>query len=477
MSEEGDRLEPADWEDFGDEMHALLEQCIGRMKAARDLPWQPLPAGLGDSLKLEPSETGSGTAATFRHLTEDIMPYATGNTHPAFFGWVHGTGLPVSVGAELVAATMNSNCGGRDHGAMKVEQAVLDWLLKLAGFGSDASAILTSGTSQATILALSAARTRLFGKEIRKTGIQSLPEIAVYLCKGTHSCIAKALEVMGHGTDALTFVETNEALQMDMAALKAAVERDRANGRVPLAVIGTAGAVDTGVFDPIDDLAAFCNEAGIWLHVDAAFGFWTRLADQPWRDLCRGIEKANSIACDFHKWMSVPYDCGACMIYDRELHLQTFSSRPSYLEHQEAGLGGGGTWYCDLGLELSRGFRALKVWTAVKAIGMDAFGNAISDNCRQAGLMAELVEKSDVLQLAHPVTSNVCCFYPEKGDPNEIAARLQLQGSAVFSTTKQKGRSCLRAAIVNHRTTSMDIIRSIEAVEAQVRLEATNTQV
>jgi aromatic-L-amino-acid decarboxylase len=324
---------------------------------------------------------------------------------------------------------------------------------------------LTSGTSQATILALSAARTRLFGTQVRQSGIRSQPQVSVYIRNGTHSCVAQALEAMGHGSDVLRVVAVDEDLQMDVTALKVAVAEDRAAGRLPLAVVGTAGAVNTGAFDPISDLADFCGEENIWLHVDGAFGFWTLLADEPWKHLAEGVNRANSIACDFHKWMSVPYDCGACMIYDRDIHRDAFSSRPSYLASQDSGLAGGDLWFCDYGLELSRGFRALKIWAAIKAIGVDAFGKAITDNCKQAHLMGELVKQSDVLDLVHPVASNLCCFSVRGKDPNKIAAQLQLSGDVVFSTTIIKNIPCLRAAIVNHRTTSEDVRAAIVAVE------------
>ncbi|MEP4769586.1 MAG: pyridoxal-dependent decarboxylase [Roseibium sp.] len=469
MSEEGRHLDPEDWAQFSQEMHDLLDQCLERMQSARDLPWKPNPNDLADRLRLEKAQPASGVKTTFDRMKQDIMPYATGNTHPSFFGWVHGSGLPVSVGADLVASTMNSNCGGRDHGAVEVERAVLDWLLQISGLPESASAILTTGTSQATILAMSAARTRAFGKDVRQTGIQSLPEISVYVRAGTHSCVDKAMAVMGHGTDTLKMVAVDDDLQMDIEDLKKKVAEDRASGRVPLAVVATAGAVNTGVFDPVSAIADFCNNEDIWLHVDGAFGFWTILAEEPWKQLIKGMDRANSIACDFHKWMSVPYDCGACMIYDQDIHHAAFSSRPSYLVSHREGLAGGDLWFCDYGLDLSRGFRALKVWAAIKAIGVDAFGKAISDNCRQARLMGELAERSDVLELVHPVVSNLCCFEVIGKDPNEVAAKLQLSGEVVFSTTTLKGRSCLRAAIVNHRTTSDDIRAAMKVVERIAR--------
>jgi aromatic-L-amino-acid decarboxylase len=469
MTSEGKHLDPENWDSFSRDMHELMDQCLDRMKQARDLPWQPKPDDLAQRLSLKPDATGDATGVgptqSFEHLVKDIMPYATGNTHPKFFGWVHGAGLPVSVGAELVAATMNSNCGGRDHGAIEVESATLDWLLDVSGLPDTASAILTTGTSQATILALTVARNKQFGHQVRQTGIQSLPKVAVYVRRGTHSCIDKALEALGFGSDCLHVVDTDADMRMDIGSLVRAVAEDKAAGRVPLAVIGTAGSVNTGSYDQLGEIADFCADQGIWFHVDAAFGFWAKLADEPWKQLVNGMERANSISCDFHKWMSVPYDCGACMIYDRKLHFDTFTSRPNYLEQQDEGLGGGDLWFCDYGLELSRGFRALKVWTAIKSIGTEAFAASITDNCKQAALMGALVDASDVLELSFPVSSNVCCFYITDGDVNKIAAELQIKGDVVFSTSIIHGRPCLRAALVNHRTTSDDIRQSIIAVE------------
>jgi len=200
MTKEGHRLDPADWDAFGQDMHALLDTCLDRMQMARELPWREKPAEMG----VELDGTATPTADVFDQITQTIMPYATGNTHSAFFGWVHGTGLPIGVGAELIAATMNSNCGGRDHGAADVEREVIKWLTRTAGMPTDAFGILTTGTSQATILALCAARVRAFGLDVRRKGIRDLPESRVYMAKGAHSCVAKALEIMGHGSNCVS---------------------------------------------------------------------------------------------------------------------------------------------------------------------------------------------------------------------------------------------------------------------------------
>ncbi|HGG05195.1 MAG TPA: amino acid decarboxylase, partial [Aliiroseovarius sp.] len=321
----------------------------------------------------------------------------------------------------------------------------------------------TSGTSQATILALNAARFQLFGGQVRRDGITGLPPVAVYAAAGAHTCIGQALEVMGHGAAALRQVPAGPD-GMDVAALSEMLAQDQARGIVPLAIVATAGSVNTGVFDAIDDIADICAAQGIWLHVDAAFGFWTLLADAPWAGLAAGMGRAQSVALDFHKWVGVPYAAGACLVRDREVLRATFVARPDYLS-QGAGLAGGEPWFTDYGVELSRGFAALKVWAVVKTAGTDALGAAISDNCRQAALMGRLVEAAPKLRLAHEVVSNICCFEPLGAEASAIAARLQIQGQAVFSTTRIDGVTCLRAAIVNHRSTADDIRAAIRAVE------------
>lgn len=516
VSAEGHRLEPDNWDDFGQDMHVLLDTCVQRMKRARESPWQPKPADFAKRMKLTPRDIAAGQSAAtvFGRLTEEIMPYATGNTHSRFWGWVHGTGLPVAVGAELVAATMNSNCGGRDHASVEVERAVIEWLVglcELQGCLPRAHAldysfgVLVSGTSQATILALNCARTRLYGVDFRKSGIAHRPPARVYAVQGAHSCVGRALEVLGHGSAALHGVPASHG-QLSLPALQRAVQEDREKGYEALAVVATAGTVNLGEFDDFVAISRFCAKESIWLHIDAAFGFWLLLSqNNSYSELVRGIGGACSIALDFHKWMGIPYDCGAFLCYSESIHKSAFSSRPAYLQsapsasdaaastsaaaaaspRSSAGLAGGDLWMCDYTLELSRGFKALKVWASLQAVGTDTFGQVITDNCLQAAYMGELVEKSELLVLVRPVTSNICCFglatadKSEKKDcdgdvakitltPSAIATRLQVSGDAVFSTTIIDGEECLRAAIVNQRTTRRDIDDAVQAVETCV---------
>ena len=462
MSRPGHRLEPEDWPGFRDEVHRLLDHCLDRLQSARELPWRPPPEDMPERV-----EIGGDDTPTIRRMVEEIMPYATGNTHPRFFGWVHGSGLPIGVAAEMVAATMNSNLGGRNHGAVEVERAVIRWVRSVAEMPDEAFGILTTGTSQATLLALATARTARFGADIRREGVAALPAIRVYASSDAHSCVVKALETLGHGSASLRKIAPDPRGAIRLNALAEAVAEDRAAGFVPLAVVGTAGSVNLGSFDPIDDLATFCASEWMWLHVDAAFGFWTLLAGNPWNALPKGIERADSLAADFHKWVGAPYDCGICLARDGKLLRAAFSERPDYLARGEA-LAGGEPWFCDYGIDLSRGFRALKVWAAVCHHGSDALGAAVADNCRQASMMGLLVEGSELLELARPVVSNICVMHPRAGRAPDISAALQRNGDAVFSTTKVDGKDCLRAALTNHRTTDEDILETVAALEKEI---------
>lgn len=472
--EDSGSLDPSDLAAFRQLAHQLLDGCLDHLQAARERPWRPLDEAAKAALAPSLPETGIGEAELTQELMTAVLPFGTGSTHPRFFGWVHGTGVTAGLLAEMVAATMNSNCGGRDHGAVYVERAVIDWTRQIFGFPEAAGGVLTTGTSQATVIALAAARIRALGPGIRASGIGEAPDIVAYCAEGAHQANHKALELMGHGSRALRQIPTaGPASGLDLAELRRRIAEDRAAGRRPFCVIATAGSVDTGAFDDLSGLADLCQSEDLWLHVDGAFGCWARLADAPWRDLVKGIERADSLAFDFHKWMYVQYDCGAVLVRDTELLRAAFLTRPSYLASQDEGLGGGDPWFCDYGIDLSRGFRALKVWAAMRAYGIARLGEKITDNCRQAAHMGSLVEAAEELHLAAPVVLNVCCFrFAPEGLNTQaqdslnarLATRLQLEGKAVFSTTRLNGRVVLRAAIVNHRTSNDDIDITVAAL-------------
>lgn len=236
---------------------------------------------------------------------------------------------------------------------------------------------------------------------------------------------------------------------------------------------GTAGSVSVGAYDDFDAIADLAKEYDTWLHADAAFGFWSRLSNSPRiKGLSDNINRADSIALDAHKWPGVNYDCGALLVKDKQHLRATMASRPSYLKSASEGLAGGDTWFTDYSLDLSRGFRALKLWTALKTAGSDAIGQVVTDHCDLVSYMAKLVNESPLLEMAHEPISNIACFSIKAGDgitATEIATDLQLQGKGVFSTINIDGKDCLRAALVNHRTTKSDIVQVVASVEEAVK--------
>ncbi len=467
-------LDPSDWDEFRDQAHRLLDTCIDRLENSRDYPWRPMSQGDKSALSLGDASRTSSNEQLVDDLENLIMPFATGNTHPRFFGWVHGTGLASSLLASMVEATMNSNCGGRDHGAIYTEQEVIEWCKRCFSFPAEASGLLVTGTSQATVIALACARQNALGKSSRKEGIQGEQRLVGYAANGVHIAASKAFELLGLGNRSLRKIPCDPGGAMNCRALQEKVSEDRGKGLKPFCVIGTAGSVDTGAFDNLAELSDFCSKNALWFHVDGAFGAWARLADPPWRDLVNGMELADSLAFDFHKWMFVQYDCGAVLVRNPEIHRSTFSGRPSYLSSQNQGLGGGEPWFCDLGIDLSRGFKALKVWTALRAHGHRTLGKAISRCCYLAETMGAIIEENEDLELVTPIKLNIICFNaaPMLSDATaqdrvnrDIAQQLQLSGEVVLSTTSINDRTVLRAAITNHRTCGKDIELTIAAVK------------
>ncbi|TVP97479.1 MAG: aspartate aminotransferase family protein [Planctomycetaceae bacterium] len=469
-------LDPEDWQACRDVAHKLLDSCLEHLQNIRDRPWREFPEGAMRATALEESGQAIGLEATADKMVREILPYGSGNTHPAFFGWVQGTGTVAGLLAEMVAATMNSNCGGRNHGAVYIEREVIAWCRDRFGLPAGASGVLVTGTSQATLIGLAVARQRALGATVRRTGVRDAPQLTAYAVEGVHQATIKAIELLGLGSDNLRLVPRSpRTFGMCPRQLVERIRSDRQSGGVPFCVIGTSGSVDTGSHDPLNAIADICAEQQLWLHVDGAFGAWLRIADPPYRDLVAGIDRADSLAFDFHKWMSVQYDCGIALLRDGELHRATFSSESPYLRPRDTGLGAGGPWFCDYGIDLSRGFRALKVWATLQAYGEAVLGETVSRNCHLAALMGDQIERSAWLRLVSPVISNVCCFTADPSrfsslDPmavNEaIAIHFQQRGGPILSITRVDGRHALRAAVVNHRTTREDVIAAIAAVEA-----------
>ena len=465
-------LDPDDWQEFRALAHKMLDAAVDKMETTREgRVWSELPPELKASFESGVPIQGLGATATQQRI-EALLPYGVGNTHPRFFGWVHGSGTPGNLIAEIAAAAMNANLGGRDHGAMYVEKQVVNWCRELFGFPETASGLIVSGTSIATVIALKVARDRCLKFASRKHGIGGA-KLVGYTSTQTHSCVARAFDILGLGSDALRKIAVNDRFEIDIEAVKHAIAADRAVGLTPFALIGTAGAVNVGAIDDLEALADIAGGEQMWFHVDGAFGASGVLSDRL-RPRLTGLKRADSLAFDFHKWLHVNYDAGFVLIRSEEAHRKSFSERPDYLKGADRGLAAGNPWPVEYGPELSRGFRALKIWTQLAEHGTDKLGQLITRNCEQAAYLAELVSAHPRLELLAPVAMNICCFRfvdpalapgPLDHLNNEIVIQLQLQGIAAPSTTIIHGKTAIRVNITNHRTRYTDLDLLVREVQ------------
>lgn len=457
-------LDPSDWEAFRNDAHGLLDAAFDQMQAAREgRVWTPLPDEMKSSLTSPIPDKPTATNEIADRLSA-LLPYGVGNAHPRFFGWVHGSGNPGGVMADIVAAAMNANLGGRDHGAIYVERQVIDWARQMMGFPEGSSGLITSGTSMGTIVALKVARDKQLNFTSRSRGVNGAGLVG-YTSEQAHSCIARAFDMLGLGSDNLRKIPVNSDFRMDLSVLKTRIKADRAAGLTPFAVIGTAGSVNVGAIDDLSVIADIAAAENLWFHVDGAFGATGILSDHV-RPKLKGIERADSLAFDFHKWLHVNYAAGCVLVRDSVAHLRTFSERPEYLTGAECGLAAGAPWPVDYGPELSRGFIALKIWAHLLEHGTEKLGRSITKNCEQARLLASLIDKHPELILLAPVNLNIVCFSFGHSDAGneEIVLQLQEKGLAVPSTTTINGQLVIRVNITNHRTTDADMQFLIDQV-------------
>ncbi|MGB8397579.1 pyridoxal phosphate-dependent decarboxylase family protein [Bradyrhizobium sp.] len=477
QSESSETLDPRNWDDIRAQGHRMLDDMIDYAANIRERPvWRPIPddvrARFHATLPQKPSELGE----VYREFTDFIVPYAVGNVHPGFMGWVHGGGNVVGMLAEMLAAGLNANLGGRDHIPIEVERQIVEWMASMFGLPSGASGIFVTGTSMANLMAVLVARTSALGRSVRQRGVGGEgAALTAYTSTAAHGCITRAMDVAGFGSDALRCIKVDRSHRIDVSALRARIALDRKAGLKPFLVVGSAGTVDIGAIDDLRALSALCREEQLWFHVDGAYGALAILSPALAPRLA-GIENADSIALDFHKWGQVPYDAGFLIVRDGERHRETFAAPAAYLSRETRGLAAGSPWPCDLGPDLSRGFRALKTWFTLKTYGTEKLGAVITRTCALAGYLEARILSEPRLELLAPVQLNIVCFRYRAADANkvngDIVIDIQESGIAAPSTTLIDGQLAIRAAIVNHRTDTCDLDALLAAV---IRFGTTRT--
>ncbi|PCH51245.1 MAG: amino acid decarboxylase [Cellvibrionales bacterium] len=469
-------LDPENWDEMRALGHRMVDDAIDYLKTVSERPvWQAMPQQLGDkfssTMPLEPTAADD----VYEEFLENIFPYPMGNIHPRFWAWYMGSGTIFGALADFMSATMNSNVGAGSHVANLVEAQVVDWMKELIGFPQDASGLLVGGASMANLVGLTVARNTQAGFNVRAEGLcAGQKKLLIYASSEIHSCNQKAVELLGMGADSLRRIPVNANYQIDMQALAEEVEKDRAAGLQPVCVIATAGTVNTGAIDPLDDIADFCEAEGLWFHVDGAIGAVATLVDSLKAQLA-GISRADSIALDLHKWMHVPFEAGCALVKNREAHRDTFAVTPEYLGRNDRGLAAGREWFSDYGVELSRSFRALKVWMSLKEHGASRYGRMMERNIEQANYLGELINQDPNFELMAPIGLDIVCFRyrPQNLREQDLGAKtleesalealnkeilfeLQEQGIAAPSCTTLNGKYSLRVAIANHRSQFSD---------------------
>lgn len=452
----------------------MIDDMLHHLATVEERPlWQPIPDAVKDRFRQPLPEAGSGAASVYEEFGRDVLPYNMGTIHPRFWGWVIGSGVPDAMLAEFLAAVMNPNLGGGDHAANYVEHQVLGWMKSLFGFPPEASGLLVSGGSMANLVGLTVARNARAEVDLRREGLPAAPRrMVLYASNQTHSSNKKAVELLGLGSDALRLIPTDAEYRIDLATLEKAIAADKAAGLYPYCLIGHAGTVNTGAFDDLNALADIAGREGLWFHVDGAFGAFAAVTAD-YAGLAAGMERADSLAFDLHKWMYLPYEIGCTLVRNEETHRRTFAETPDYLAHGTRGLHAGTSWFSEYGIQLSRGFRALKAWFAIKSHGMGIFREAIQGNIEQARHLADRVEAEAELELLAPVPLNIVCFRfndgsvpAEKLDAlnEELLIRLHESGLAAPSYTRLNGQYAIRAAITNHRSTLADFDLLVDKV-------------
>ncbi len=479
METSKDTLDPSDWNAFRLQGHRMLDDMIDYLEHLRDQPvWQPMPDEVRDSFHQVLNDGPSDLAKTHDIFIKDVLPYALGNVHPGFMGWVHGGGTPVGMLAEMLAAGLNANLGGRDQAPIEIEKQVVQWVRELFHFPETASGLFVTGTSMANLLGVVIARTACLGIDVRHNGLSAgNRQLIAYASASAHVSIVQAMDIAGFGSHALRTIPVDGQHQMDITALELAIAEDKRAGLTPFFIAATAGSASVGAIDDLQAIAELCRSQAIWFHVDGAFGALGMLAPDIAPRL-QGIERADSIAFDFHKWGQVPYDAGFILVRDGKLHHNTFASPADYLKRESRGMAAGSPWPCDFGPDLSRGFRALKTWFTIKVYGAEKLGRIISNTCSLAQYMKRRVEAEPRLELLAPVALNIVCFRYRSADANRINAdiviALQESGIAAPSTTSLNGQLAIRAAIVNHRTTASDIDALLDATLALGKIAEKN---
>ena len=437
------------------------------------------PAEREALLSLRLTEDGASADEILGFVKQAIFSHPMGNGHPCFFGWVNSPPAMVAVIAEFLAAALNPSCAGGDHAAIYLERSVVRWIMEILDWPTAGSmGLLVSGGSMASLTCLAAARhwaAKQNGWDVRQDGLQDgAKRLVMYISSEGHSCLRKAAELLGLGERAVRSIPVDSHFHFDLRQLREAIDRDRGEGLIPFCVVGNAGTVNSGAIDPLEELAELCAHEDLWFHIDGAYG-GVAVVDPEVAGRYRGMNRAQSLAVDPHKWLSVPVECGCALVRDGALLRDAFSLVPSYLRTEEGKGFGGLPWYSEYGFQQSRGFRALKLWATLTHLGRSGLRELVANHNRLARLLASQIDAAAELERLAPVELSIVCFryVPDGGhwaaeELNALNKRImetvQSEGEAFLSGTVLHGKFALRACVLHYGTNVRDVEALVETV-------------
>jgi len=459
-------LDPVDWESMRNLGHKMLDDMLTYLQNIRSEASSSPPQKAVEKICVPLTQEGEGEEKVYNVFRQSILPYALSFTRPRFWGVVAGTGSPYGMLAEMLRTGMN---GAQEafFAESHVHKQVIEWIKEMLGFPEGAGGVLVSGGSEANFTGLAVARNAKAEVDVKVKGVQGLGRrMTLYCSDQTHHCLERSVELLGLGNEALRWIPTGDDCRIRLEKLREAIEDDRKRNNHPFCIIGCAGTVNSGAFDDLNALADLAKKENMWFHVDGAFGAWVKISET-YRHLVEGMERADSLAVDLHKWMCMPYGIGCTLVKDRFAHYSAFvyGHEAKYLKSAFDQLKDQIVNPHHLSLQLSRNFTSLKAYMLLRAYGKNKYSNLIQQNINQIKYLAELIRKEPDMDITAPVVSNIVCFrYKPKGLTEseleklnkKIYSDLNQRAFWMISDTTIKGKYMLRACNVNHRSKKQD---------------------
>ena len=464
-------LDPENWQKVKDLGHQMLEDLMVNLETIRKHPYQPPTEETKKAIQTPLPLKGDGEEKVYNIFKNHIVPSSSIFIRPNFWSGVGGSGSPFGMLTDMAISGINT---GSIFMFFITNQA-LDWIKELLEYPMEAGGVFVASGSEANYTGLAVARNAKAEINMKTEGMQAVPRrMTLYCSEEAHHCLERSSELLGLGNDALRWIKTDKDRRINLDSLSASIKDDRKQGYHPFCVIGTAGTVNSGTFDDLYGLADLCKKEDLWFHVDGAFGSWVKLSETH-KHLVDGLECADSLAVDLHKWMSMPFGIACTLVKDRLAHYSTFvyGHEAEYLKTGKELSGERVTNPLDLSLALSRPDYGLKAYMLLRAYGIEKYSKLVQQNIDQIHYLAELVNNESSLEMSVPVVSNIACFRYVHDGLSEVDLEslnrgilLELLGGArgMFNDTKIKGKHTLRVCNVNHRTTCSDFDLLVERI-------------